>query len=100
MYKIEFRLTMPGRGSASGGWSGSERNYLIFENISNKTAQFLGLDKEKTKSWSYGWDDGWTARITGRVMEPGEKRLKSDGFGGYNWMVVDIICYNEIRGKR
>ena len=99
MEKIEFKLSMPNRGSWNGGWSGSGRNYTIVKNITDKKATFLGLDKEKTKSWGYYWSDGWGARVTARVMEQGERKKKSDGFCGYNWMVNEIVWYNEIRGK-
>ena len=100
MKRIEFRLSMPNRGSWNGGWSGSEKNYTITKNITDKKAEFLGFNKEKSQSWHYHFGDGWSACISGRIMDRDERKKKSDGFCGYNWMVDEIIWYNEIRGKK
>ena len=100
MYKIEFKLSMPHRASWNGGWSGAEKNYTITKNIKDKTVIILGFDKTDTKCWYYSFGDGWTACVTGRIIPKGERVKKSDGFCGYNWMVDEIVWYNEIRGRK
>ena len=96
--KVEFRLSMPNIGSWNGRWSGKDNNYLKYKKLNKETMAFLGLDKGKTKSWRYSWSDGWGASVTGRIMEKGERNKKSDGFCDYDWMIDEIIRYNEIRG--
>jgi hypothetical protein len=100
MKRVEFRLTMPSVGSWNGKWSGEGRNYTIVKNIADKWAGELGLtDKTPTNSWHYHWDDGWTARITARIVPKGERLKKSDGFCGYDWMVENILLYGSPYGK-
>jgi len=99
MKRVEFRLSMPNCGSWNGSWSGEGRDYLKFKTISNKQVTLLGLEKSDTNSWHYSWSDGWGANISVRIMEKGEKRKKSAGFSGYDWMVDDILCYGKIRQR-
>ena len=91
MPRVEFRLTMPNKGSRSGKWSGDDRNYTIVKSLPDKTVKELGLSVDATKTWHYSWDDGWGANITARIMAKGERAKKSDGFCGYDWMVRNII---------
>ena len=100
MIKVEFRLSMPNVNTWNWRWTGEGRNYTITKNLTNKKAIFLGLDKVKNTSWHYHWSDGWSACVTATVIPKGERVRKSDGFCGYNWMVDEIIWYNEIRGKK
>jgi len=90
MKRIEFRLSMPSTGSWNGRWSGEARNYVIYRQLTDAQAAEL-LDGKATGSWFHGWDDGWGAGIAARVMERGERRAKSDGFCGYDWMVTNIL---------
>lgn len=94
MKRVEFKLTMPGVGSWNGRWTGEGKDYLIWRSITDKKATELGLDATGKNSWYHSWDDGWAASIQGRVMAPGEKKKKSAGFYGYQWMVDNIMCYN------
>ena len=96
MPRVEFRLAMPKRGSWNGRWSGEDKNYVVYENMSTKKIKELKLDTNKQR-WSYYWEDGWGASITGRIMETGERRQKPDGFCGYGWMVDSIISHGEIK---
>ena len=95
MRKVVFKLSMPNKGSWNGKWSGSGRNYIITKNLTDERLSFLGLDK-KEQSWFYFFGDGWTACINARILDKGERLKKSNGFYGYEWMVSNIICDNEI----
>ncbi len=87
-----FQLSMPSNNSWNGKWSGSENNYTIAKTVTNKTAERLN------DYYSYAFGDGWVAGITVRKAKPREKA--SGKFCGYNWMIDDIIYYNEIRGLK
>jgi hypothetical protein len=93
--RIEFRLSMPSRGSWNGGWSGADRNYVIVRAVSDHTAAMLMDERDGGGRWYHSWDDGWAALVTARVMASGERRAKSDGFCGYDWMVDNIIKYGS-----
>jgi len=94
MKRIEFRLSMPNRGSWDGKWSGESRNYTIVRRISDTWAKKLFSDKT-IASWSHHWSDGWSARISARIVPVGERLKKSDGFCGYDWMVLNILAYGN-----
>ena len=94
--RVEFRLSMPSVGSWNGRWSGADKNYVIIKRLGKKKLEFLGLDSNKQTSWHYNFGDGWTAMVTARILEKGE-RIKSNGFCGYDWMVRSIMLENEIR---
>ena len=85
--RVLFRLSMPNTGSWNGRWSGEGRNYVIVRGLKDARVAELGVPT----SWYYRWDDGWGASVSARVMEKGERRPKSDGFCGYDWMVNNII---------
>lgn len=89
--RVEFRLSMPGRSSWDGRWSGQDRNYLLVRTVPNAVADELMA----VGSWFHRWDDGWTAQVTARVMAPGERASKTAGFAGYDWMVTNIIAYGS-----
>ena len=91
MIRVEFRLAMPGRGSWNQQWSGDGRSYLLVRDVED------GLAKELDgQSWSYAWADGWRAEICARVLSEDETLRPSDGFRGYDWMVVSILRYGKI----
>lgn len=95
MVRVEFRLRMPGR-PATSQW-GEGRNYVIVKDMTDKAAAslFRGplLTPTHTHTWTHRWDDGWMAQITARIVPKGERRAKSDGFAGYDWMVANILRY-------
>ena len=92
---IAFSLSMPNAGSWNGKWSGEGRLY----------AKIRKLDKAKESvldgtSYSYQWDDGWTASVDVYKVDAKEAnkiRRKSVGFYGYDWMINSIIQHGEIR---
>lgn len=91
MTRIEFKLSMPQRGSWDNKWSGESRNYTITRELDDHVAVKLS-----GRSWSYGWPDGWSASVSARVVLAGEERKPSHGFNGYDWMVVSILAYDKI----
>lgn len=97
MRRVEFRLSMPNVASWNGKWTGEGRNYSIVKKLSNKLLAFLGLDIKNEENWYHSWSDGWGANVHARVLEPGESVRKSDGFGGYDWMVKNILTYNSTK---
>ena len=92
--RVEFRLSMPNVGSWNGKWSGSQKNYVRYRNLTKKQIEFL--DFPNKKYWHYSWSDGWSAGVTLRAMDVGERKKKSDGFCGYDWMIDEIIKNNKI----
>jgi len=95
MKKVEFRLTMPGRSSADGAWSGSGRNYALVRTMSDRRCATL-LESQTTRRWSHFFGDGWVASVSARIVPSGEKLARSDGFSGYDWMVDDIMASGTI----
>jgi hypothetical protein len=105
MKRIEFKLTMPGRNTWNGKWSGDERNYTIVKSLKDEEVSrvfdtfadgsAVSLDRT-TKSWFYRWPDGWSALVTARIVPRGERLRKSDGFNGYEWMIASILQYGKI----
>lgn len=87
---IAFNLTMPGRSSWNGQWSGEGQLYCVIRNVPNKrAAEILAR-----RSYGYRWSDGWAARINvSQVDASAARRLrkKSQGFCGYDWMIDCII---------
>ena len=94
MTRVEFRLTMPSAHSWNGRWSGEGRDYLIVRTLREAEADVL-IGDQSTKSWFHNWSDGWTACVTARRMVPGERKTKSAGFAGYDWMVANILSYGR-----
>lgn len=94
MKRVEFRLSMPSRGSWNGAWSGSERRFAIVRSMTDKAAAKL-LDGRERNSWYHRWSDGWGASVSARIVAPGERLPKSDGFAGYDWMVANILAYGS-----
>lgn len=93
--RVEFRLSMPSRGSWNGEWSGASRNYTIVRTLPDHLAGVLMDPQGDGGRWYHRWDDGWAALVTARVMDSGERARKSDGFCGYDWMVRNIIDHGS-----
>ncbi len=89
--RILFRLSMPNTGSWNGKWSGSERNYVLVRSIPEQRVGDLGIPN----SWYHNFGDGWGASVSATVMAKGERKPKSDGFCGYDWMVDRIIRWGD-----
>ena len=81
-----------------GTWSGESRHYTIVRRMGSRARTDLDLKHDGAeRSWSYGFGDGWVARVTARVVPSKEKLKKSDGFSGYDWMVQSILSHGDIR---
>ena len=92
--RVEFKLSMPGRASWNGRWSGEDRNYTIVRSMSRTAAEALVGEKNHA-TWSHRWSDGWLAVVEARIVRAGERLKKSDGFSGYDWMVANIIAHGS-----
>jgi len=90
---------MPNRSSWNGGWSGSDKEYVIIKTfISKKDIRKAGRILSEAPYY-YSWSDGWGARIDVIELDSTESRRvrrKSDGFCGYDWMVKTICEYGKI----
>jgi hypothetical protein len=94
-----FELSMPGKASWNGRWSGEGRPYIRVRDINKETAKVAGLQCAGSKSYYYRWSDGWCACVTvERVDSKTAARLrkKSIGFCGYDWMIDSIINLGRI----
>lgn len=103
---VEFKLSMPGRSSWDGRWSGEGGNYVIRRELSSDAlARLFDLapgDVDLTscrRIWTHRWSDGWLAQIAARVVSDDEMYTKSDGFCGYDWMVENILKKGDPHGE-
>ena len=84
---IRFELTMPNVGSWNGVDTGRKAGCFIFRKVPKKTA-----DELDGKSFWYDFGDGWGANVTTTK----NRRSKSAGFRGYDWMVDEILYHGKI----
>ena len=89
---VIFKLSMPRRASWNGEWSGEGKNYTITRQLPLSKAEILDGN-----SFGYHFGDGWTADVSCRIKQPGERLKKSYGFCGYDWMVSSIITFGYIK---
>ena len=89
--RILFKLSMPNVGSWNGQWSGGGRSYNLVRRVPDKRIAEL----EIPNSWYHNFGDGWGASVSARVMECGERRPKSAGFAGYDWMLDRILQWGD-----
>lgn len=93
--RVEFRLSMPGVASWDGKWSGEGRNHVVYRSLSDADVKRLGIPM----NWYHHCDDGWAAQVDARVIAKGERKQKSDGFHGYEWMVDNILRWGQTACK-
>lgn len=99
MSALVYELSMPGRNSWNGRWSGEDRVYAIVRSIP-RGKKHDERAAGRVGSYSYSFGDGWVARVDVRIVDGKEGariRRKSQGFCGYDWMVSSIIQHGEIR---
>lgn len=96
---LAFTLAMPNRASWNGGWSGENRFFAIVKNFGRGKRNDERARKILAQgSYYYRWSDGWGASVSVKEVDTGTARKirsKSQGFGGYDWMVESIL----LRGK-
>ena len=99
--KICFELSMPGRNSWNGRWSGEDRIYARIVDLGRtKKARAKGEAIIRQGSYSYAWPDGWCALVSVKEVDAAEARRirkHSAGFRGYDWMIDSIRYHGEIR---
>lgn len=92
---IAFALSMPGKASWNGKWSGEGRAYVRIRYLSKAAAEKV----LKADDYHYRWDDGWCACVSVRKVfarEAEKLRKNSVGFYGYDWMIDSIIKHGYI----
>lgn len=91
---------MPSNNAWNGKWSGDKAFYAIVKNLGKTkkaTAKGITLLKKAYRTYSFG--DGWVAGIhitEVNAKEAAQKRRKSKGFYGYEWMVDSILREDEV----
>jgi len=96
---LAFILSMPGRSSWNGRWSGEDRCYAITKVFKSKAQIEKAREILQRGYYSYGWSDGWRAGIQVKDLsqvEATKLRRKSAGFCGYDWMVDSILRHGAI----
>lgn len=94
---FSFTLSMPGRNSWNGRWSGEDKLFVIVKSFRKKPEKL----KFTEGLYTYNFGDGWHAGVEVKQITPAEAqklRKKSNGFRGYEWMVNSIILDGEIYG--
>lgn len=90
---IAFFLSMPGRGSYNGKWTGEGRPYVRVYSENSVPKEYIG------QSFEYRWNDGWVAVVSVEKVDSKEGnklRKRSVGFNGYDWMIESIINHGKI----
>lgn len=97
---LVFILTMPGRNTWNGRWSGDECLYAKVKVFgTSKKAKAKAAEILTGGPYFYSWPDGWRARIDVKEVkgrEITEMRRKTRGFCGYEWMINSIYNKGEI----
>ncbi len=96
---LRFELSMPGRGSWNGRWSGEGIPYQMVKQIgTSKAAKEKGKVLCKQGFFRYRWDDGWEALVKVTIVDAREARQirRKTDFCGFDWMVTSIIEHGEI----
>ena len=94
-----FELSMPGRNSWNGRWSGEDRLYAVVKNM-GKTKKAAERSAKIIGSHGYSFRDGWHACVSVKEVDAKQAakiRRNSAGFCGYNWMVDSILTCGEIK---
>jgi hypothetical protein len=96
MTRVEFRLTMPNPPSWNGKWSGDDRKHAVVRTLKDDVAKRVLAGE----SYDHHFGDGWVAHIEVRQMAPCERKGKSAGFSGYEWMIDNIVAHGSASPKR
>lgn len=85
---LRFELTMPNNSAWNGIDTGNRGCHYVFRDVDKLLA-----NKLDGTCYYYDFGDGWGANIEVKK----EKKCKSNGFRGYEWMVDEIIEYGHIK---
>lgn len=108
MIFLSFELTMPNRGSWNGKWTGEDRKYFVIKKFKDKSpeakkAKELLHDAVSnsfiSRGFYYRWEDGWGANVQMEITNSksaSDRRKKSAGFCGYEWMIDSILKHGKI----
>lgn len=90
-----FELSMPGRNSWNGQWSGDGNSYAKVVNFGrSKKAEAKAHALCEQGSFYFSFGDGWAASVRVREVDASEARRMrrlSRGFCDYDWMVDSIL---------
>ena len=84
---LRFELTMPNVGSWNNVDTGAKPNCFIWRSVPKEKVKEL-----QDKSFYYNFGDGWGANV--KITR--NRRSKTAGFRGYDWMVDSIIKNGKI----
>lgn len=101
--KLAFTLSMPGRNSWNGRWSGEDTVYAIVRPFTTIKAKAKAETMKAHRYYSYSFGDGWRAGVEVKEVSNDEARVirrKSKGFCGYDWMVQSILDHGAIYGSK
>lgn len=96
---LAFTLTMPGRASWNGRWSGEKKLYVRTRTFRGKDAEAKARRVLDGGSYDYRWPDGWCADVAVAQVDSREAarlRRKSAGFCSYDWMINSILKHGRI----
>ena len=85
---LRFEITMPNNNAWNGVDTGNKGGHYAFRNVDKATA-----DKLDGTNHYYNFGDGWGANV--KVKK--ERKCKTQGFRGYDWMIDEILEYGEIK---
>lgn len=96
---VKFILTMSKIGSWNGKWSGTDKEYALYQEVTE--FKWVCLKNE----YFYDFGDGWEVCI--KVINPAvtpelgwsRRHVCTDGFCGYEWMVDAILLRGKIITK-
>ncbi len=94
---IVFELSMPGKASWNGKWSGEGRQYIRTRHERDVPNDLWGKD------FFYRWDDGWEACVSVTKLPAKEARKlekMSAGFCSYDWMITSLVRYGRIMTEK
>ena len=98
MVYLIFDLEMPNPPSWNGRWGGEGRRHCLIKRFSDRYYKSIEHNLS-AGSWTFRWDDGWTALITLTIADANHaqrvKKLSLD-FSSYDWAVDSIIKYGKI----
>lgn len=105
MSALVFTLSMPGRSSWNGRWSGEETIYAIVKPIRKTQKHQAACEAIALKgSYSHSFGDGWRASVSAEIVDDPAKIRKikkaSRGFCGYDWMVKNILSHGSASDKK